>query len=128
VRRLFFLGVRNACLDGVGEATAEQGASLLEGDFFAGIQDGAVGGGLGDLAYLGDKSDGLFQGESFRVIAVFDGQDWHRNPSRKTQITQTTVLPIRQSKIERVTQEFLTKKYNEPTTIENRGQVATPYV
>jgi hypothetical protein len=97
------LGRSDARLDGGGQAAAEQGTPVLESDAFTGGQHRAVGGGLGDATDLGHKGDGLFQGQPFRLIPVFNRQHSHRNPSQKPQVLRPALLPIRRSKIERGT-------------------------
>jgi hypothetical protein len=71
----------DAPLEGGGEGVAEQGASLVEGELLAGVEDGARGGVLGDLVEVADVGDGLLQGEAFGVVTVFDGQSRHRKSS-----------------------------------------------
>ena len=81
----FLLGRVDARPDGGGQALAEQGAAVLQGDAFAGGQHRAVRGGSGDLTHLREKGDGLLQAEPFGLVVIFNRQHRHRNPSQRTQ-------------------------------------------
>ena len=97
------LGQTNASFQGGGEGGAEQITAVGEGELFAGVQDGAVGGVLGRRAKLGDISDSLFQSETLGVIAVFDGQAWHRQTSLFFPASSSYTLLSLNAKIERST-------------------------
>ena len=97
------LGRTNASFQGGGKGGAEQRAAVGEGELFAGVQDGTVRGVLGRRAKLGDIGDSLFQGETLGVIAVFDGQAWHRQTSLFFPASSSYTLLSLNAKIERST-------------------------
>src|SRR5262245_52973553 len=80
-RRPFFLGLVNTVLHGLLQGSAEQVASGIEGVGFAGVEDVAVGGSLGEGVHLGNKSNGAFDGAPFRFAAILESDHRHETTS-----------------------------------------------
>jgi hypothetical protein len=97
------LGGSDATFPGSGEGRAEQGATVGEGELFAGVEDGAIGGLVGERAKMRNVGDGLLQGEAFGIVAVFDGQGRHQRTSLFFQSSSPTTLLTPDAKIERNT-------------------------
>jgi hypothetical protein len=71
------LGSSNAAGESSGEGGAEQGAAVSQGKAFTGVQNSASGSVEGQLTQVGDIGNGLFEGEAFGVVTIFDGQRRH---------------------------------------------------
>lgn len=75
------LGGVDAGLDGVLEGRAKEGAALVQSLPFAKGDDLVGGGGLGELAHLGDEGDGGFDGQTLGVVTVVESGGRHDSSS-----------------------------------------------
>lgn len=73
------MGAVGAGLEGVGEGVAEEFAPAVEGEGFAGVENGAVSGLGPDAVEFLNVSDGTFELKSFGVRVVFDDEGRHPN-------------------------------------------------
>ena len=62
------LGTGHAGFESGGQGVAEQSTSFVQSQLFAGVQDRAVGGILGDLVELRGIGKGLFEEEAFGIV------------------------------------------------------------
>ncbi len=62
-----------AGLGGLWQGVVQQVAAGVEGMALAGVEDWAVGGGLGQGAHLGDESDGALDGDALWLTPILEG-------------------------------------------------------
>jgi hypothetical protein len=75
------LGGVDARLGGSLQGVTEEVAAGVEGMALTGVEDLAVGGGLGQGMHLGDKGDGAFDGDALLLATILECSGRHDRAS-----------------------------------------------